>query len=157
MTLLPDPVISTWLFSSVVFGPWSNHVTGWWEKKQTHSKLLYLFYEAMVEVNQITTSCAIKMLLELEYSIQCVCVCFFRTQMEEKERVRGRVQFENMKKNSFVNYSTSLAMDFKISLFMRKGKVGDWKNHFTVAQSEQFDEDYKKKMKNITVQFHTVV
>uniref|UniRef100_A0A674BWR5 Sulfotransferase n=1 Tax=Salmo trutta TaxID=8032 RepID=A0A674BWR5_SALTR len=141
MTLLPDPIISTWLFSSVVFGPWSNHVTGWWEKKQTHSKLLYLFYEDMVEVNQITTSCAIKMLLELEYSIQ----------------VRGRVQFENMKKNSFVNYFTSLAMDFKISPFMRKGKVGDWKNHFTVAQSEQFDEDYKKKMKNITVQFHTVV
>ncbi|CDQ75070.1 unnamed protein product [Oncorhynchus mykiss] len=76
---------------------------------------------------------------------------------EEKERVKGGVQFDNMKKNSMANYSTNPVMDFKISPFMRKGKVGDWKNHFTVAQSEQFDEDYKKKMENTQLRFRTTI
>lgn len=42
-------------------------------------------------------------------------------------------------------------------LFASPGKVGDWKNHFTVALHEQFDEDYKQKMKNPTLQFRTEV
>uniref|UniRef100_A0A667Y709 Sulfotransferase n=1 Tax=Myripristis murdjan TaxID=586833 RepID=A0A667Y709_9TELE len=35
----------------MVFGSWYDHVTGWWEKKQTHSKIHYMFYEDLIEVN----------------------------------------------------------------------------------------------------------
>uniref|UniRef100_A0A8C7T3L9 Sulfotransferase n=1 Tax=Oncorhynchus mykiss TaxID=8022 RepID=A0A8C7T3L9_ONCMY len=128
----------------MVFGSWYDHVTGWWERKQTHSKILYLFYEDMVEDTgrELDRLCSF---LGLSPSA------------EEKERVKGGVQFDNMKKNSMANYSTNPVMDFKISPFMRKGKVGDWKNHFTVAQSEQFDEDYKKKMENTQLRFRTTI
>ncbi|XP_071384665.1 cytosolic sulfotransferase 3-like [Centroberyx affinis] len=128
----------------MVFGPWYDHVTGWWEKKETHSKIHYMFYEDLIEDTgrEIDSLCSF---LGLSPSA------------EEKERVRGGVQFDNMKKDNMANYSTVKVMDFKISPFMRKGKVGDWKNHFTVAQSEQFDEDYNKRMKHPMQQFRTEV
>ncbi|XP_041800903.1 cytosolic sulfotransferase 3-like [Chelmon rostratus] len=128
----------------IVFGPWYDHVNGWWKKKQTYSNLHYMFFEDMVEDTgrEIDKLCCF---LGLSHSV------------EEKKQIASGVQFDNMKKNDMANYSTVPAMDFKISPFMRKGKVGDWKNHFTVAQSEEFDEDYKKKMKDPTLQFRTVV
>uniref|UniRef100_A0A4W6G3U0 Sulfotransferase n=1 Tax=Lates calcarifer TaxID=8187 RepID=A0A4W6G3U0_LATCA len=109
----------------MVFGSWYEHVRGWWEKKQSSSNILYLFYEDLIEVR-------VKVMME-------------------------KVLFDNMKHNKMVNGSVDEVFDSKFSPFMRKGKVGDWKNHFTVQQNEQFDEDYKRKMKNTDLQFRTVL
>ncbi|XP_059902037.1 cytosolic sulfotransferase 3-like [Gadus macrocephalus] len=128
----------------MVFGSWYDHVIGWWEKKHSHPKIHYMFFEDMVE--------------DTGREINKLCSFLGLTSTtKEKEQIRHQSQFDNMKKDDMANYSTVEVMDFKISPFMRKGKVGDWKNHFTVAQNEQFDEDYEKKMKNITLQFRTVV
>ncbi|XDV48554.1 hypothetical protein PO909_017953 [Leuciscus waleckii] len=127
-----------------VFGPWYDHVSGWWEKKQTYSNLLYLFYEDLVE--------------DTGREVERLCSFLgLSTSVEERENITKGVQFDAMKQNKMTNYSTVPVMDFKISPFMRKGKVGDWKNHFTVAQNEQFDEVYKQKMKNTTVKFRTEI
>lgn len=42
--------------SLVVFGSWYDHVNGWWKKKQTHSKVHYMFYEDLIEVLQVVFS-----------------------------------------------------------------------------------------------------
>uniref|UniRef100_A0A672IMY2 Sulfotransferase n=1 Tax=Salarias fasciatus TaxID=181472 RepID=A0A672IMY2_SALFA len=125
----------------MVFGSWYDHVSNWWKKKQTYSNLHYMFFEDMVE--------------DTGREIDKLCSFLGLTpSVEEKTRIVGEVHFDKMKKDDMANYSTVPVLNFKISPFMRKGKVGDWKNHFTVAQNEEFDEDYKTKMKDPTLQFH---
>uniref|UniRef100_A0A4W6G3V6 Sulfotransferase n=1 Tax=Lates calcarifer TaxID=8187 RepID=A0A4W6G3V6_LATCA len=119
----------------MVFGSWYDHVNSWWKKKQTYSNLHYMFYEDLVEDTG------------LEIDKLC-CFLGLSLSVKEKERITGKVHFDDMKRNNMVNSSTFPGMDFKMSSFKRKGKVGDWKNHFTVAQSEEFDEDYKWQMKD---------
>ncbi|KAJ0041561.1 hypothetical protein NL108_012994 [Boleophthalmus pectinirostris] len=134
------------LDGQLVFGSWYDHVNGWWQKKKTYSKLHYMFFEDLVE--------------NTEQEINKLCSFLgLSVSQEIKQYITGQVQFDNMKKNSMANYSTlsGTVMDFKTSPFMRKGKVGDWKNHFTVAQNEKFDEDYKQKMKDPSLQFRTLL
>ncbi|XP_076122160.1 cytosolic sulfotransferase 2-like [Alosa pseudoharengus] len=126
----------------MVFGSWFDHVTGWWKKKQTCSNILYMFYEDMVE--------------DTGQELERLCSFLgLSTTAEERESIRGGVQFDAMKANPMANYSTDPVMNQKISPFMRKGKVGDWKNQFTVAQNETFDENYENKMRNNTLKFRT--
>ncbi|XP_043540503.1 sulfotransferase 1C2-like isoform X1 [Chiloscyllium plagiosum] len=65
--------------------------------------------------------------------------------------------FESMKDNPMSNYSTvpDSIFDRSISHFMRKGTVGDWKNHFTVAQDETFEADYRRRMGDTDLRFRT--
>ncbi|XP_073723522.1 cytosolic sulfotransferase 3 [Misgurnus anguillicaudatus] len=127
-----------------VFGSWFDHVSGWWEKKQTYSNLLYLFYEDMVE--------------DTGREVERLCSFLgLSTSAEEREKITKGVHFDSMKQNKVTNHATIPFMDFKVSPFMRKGKVGDWKTLFTVAKDEKFDEVYKQKMKNFTVKFRTEI
>ncbi|XP_068453674.1 cytosolic sulfotransferase 3-like [Clinocottus analis] len=145
---MPDPgdwstFLQNFMEGKVVYGSWHDHVNGWWEKKETYPKIHPMFYEDLIQDTG------------REIDKLCSFLGLSRSD-EEKKRVMEAVQFDNMKKNEMANPKTP-AMDFKISPFMRKGKVGDWKNHFSVAQSEQFDEDYKKKMTDVTLQFRTEI
>ncbi|XP_062987547.1 sulfotransferase 1B1-like [Elgaria multicarinata webbii] len=146
--LHPDP--GTWdaylkkfMAGRIAFGSWYEHVKSWWNKKKDHP-MLYLFYEDMKE----DPKCEIKKLIH-----------FLGKDLEESvvDKVVYNTSFEMMKGNLTANYRMvpTAVMDQSISPFMRKGVAGDWKNHFTVAQNETFDEDYKRKMADTTLQFRT--
>ncbi|KAM9425777.1 cytosolic sulfotransferase 2-like [Pholidichthys leucotaenia] len=144
--LQPDPgdwcsFLQDFMEGKRAYGSWYDHVNGWWEKKKTYTNLHYMFYEDMIE------DCG----QEIDH------LCSFlglSPSAEEKEEIMAKATFHNMKSNSMTNYTWIKHLNQKCSSFMRKGKVGDWKNHFTVSQNEQFDEDYKQKMKTPELQFH---
>ncbi|MCI4381093.1 hypothetical protein PGIGA_G00247700 [Pangasianodon gigas] len=145
----PDPgdwnnYLQQFMDGKKVFGPWYDHVSGYWEKKQTYSNLHYMFFEDMVEntAREVERLCSFLGL---------------STPTEEREKITKNSHFDSMKQNKMTNYSTIPVMNLSISPFMRKGKVGDWKNHFTVAQNEQFDKHYKEKMKDPTLKFRTQI
>ncbi|XP_074538057.1 cytosolic sulfotransferase 1-like [Halichoeres trimaculatus] len=150
MTILhPEPgdwssYLHRFMEGKLLFGSWYDHVSGWWRRKQTYPHLHFMFYEDLIEdtKGELDKLCSFLGLSPSD---------------EDKEEILHKVHFDEMKKNEVVNHATVDTMDFKISPFMRKGKVGDWKNHFTVAQNEEFDKVYKEKMKNSTLCFRTEI
>ncbi|KAF5888503.1 cytosolic sulfotransferase 3-like, partial [Clarias magur] len=109
--LQPEPAgwneyLQTFMDGKMVFGPWYDHVCGYWEKKKTYSNLHYMFFEDMVENTD----------REVEH------LCSFlglTTPAEEREKITKSTHFDAMKQNKMTNYSTIQIMNFSISPFMR--------------------------------------
>ncbi|XP_043942636.1 sulfotransferase 1C1-like [Protopterus annectens] len=142
----PDP--GTWdeyfwkfLSGQISWGSWYDHVKGWWKHKDKQ-RILYLFYEDMKEDPKREIKKVIHF-LEKDLPDEVVNKIVYHT------------SFEIMKNNPMANYSfvPDQVFNQSVSQFMRKGAVGDWKNHLTVAQNEIFDADYRDKMADMTLSF----
>lgn len=136
-----EEFLEKFMTGEVVFGSWYDHVKGWWEKRIS-CRILYLFYEDMKE----DPKREIRRILQfLEKDIS----------EEALEKIVHLTSFQEMKSNPMANYTLTPThiMDHTISPFMRKGITGDWKNQFTVAQNERFEEDYQKKMAGSGLKF----
>ncbi|XP_060112238.1 sulfotransferase 1C1-like [Heteronotia binoei] len=138
-----DQFVENFLAAKIAWGSWSDHVRGWWEAKDRHP-ILYLFFEDMKE--------------DPAREIRKVAK-FMSVELSEEvlNQIVQHTAFENMKTNPMVNYSTAPTsiMDHTISPFMRKGTVGDWKEHFTVAQSERLDEVCARELEGSGLTFRT--
>ncbi|NXR74243.1 ST1B1 Sulfotransferase, partial [Pycnonotus jocosus] len=129
----------------VAYGSWYNHVKGYWQRRKDHP-ILYLFYEDLKE--------------DLRREIAKVAQ-FLGQKLSEAalDTITQHTSFESMRDNPATNYTKmpSEFMDHSVSPFMRKGTTGDWKNYFTVAQNERFDQDYAQKMSGTDLCFRTQI
>ena len=72
--------------------------------------------------------------------------------LDEKtvDRIVKHCGFSHMKDNRAVNREETPLTDlFQASQFMRKGVIGDWKNHFSQQQLQTFEHLYQKHMKDV--------
>ncbi|XP_019961228.1 sulfotransferase 1C2 [Paralichthys olivaceus] len=127
------------------WGSWYDHVKGYWVEREKRN-ILYLFFEDIKE-NPRREIERIMRYLDLSLSDEVI------------SRIVELTSFKNMKENPMSNYTCipSNVFDQSVSPFMRKGEVGDWKNHFTPEQLKMFDEDYEKQMKDVDIPFRSLI
>ncbi|XP_070573366.1 sulfotransferase 1B1-like isoform X2 [Ptychodera flava] len=116
-------------------GEWGSHVIPWW-KKRDDPNILFIKYEDMIK--------------DLGRCVKKIA-SFLQQDHLTEEQIMKTVKlctFENMKQNPVDRNEDVLANLWKSDIsknpFIRKGKVGGWKEYFTVAQNEKFDQVYKK-------------
>ncbi len=70
------------------------------------------------------------------------------------DKVVAETCFDSMKKDDLANYSFSDKMAKPgLGDFMRKGEVGDWRNHLTTEQSAEIDQLYQEKLNDTGLVF----
>ncbi|XP_002735741.1 sulfotransferase 1B1-like [Saccoglossus kowalevskii] len=122
----------------VLYGSWFDHVLGWFSRRH-EDNILFLKYEDVCRapVHYISE---IAEFLNTDLSPEVI------------SRIAKHVHFSKMKRNPMTNYSYT--KNFKTADdFFRKGKVGTWRNYFTVAQNAAFNELYDLKLKGTGLAF----
>ncbi|XP_041425583.1 sulfotransferase 2B1-like [Xenopus laevis] len=127
--------------SNGMYGSWFDHVKGWMQMAGKDN-FFYITYEELQQ--------------DLRGSVVRICK-FLGKELndEEIDSVVKYSSFKVMKENKMSNFTQipDDVLDKSRGTFMRKGVSGDWKNHFTVAQSEKFDKDYQENMKDLNIKF----
>ena len=135
-----DQFYAMYMNSKIPFGSWFDHVLEWWEHKDAEN-ILFLKYEDMKKDLRGTVEAIAKF---IGYDLSQDVISSIVTDST----------FDNMQKNPTANYSWwDDRRTPEFVPFLRKGMVGDWRNHFTPQQSEEFDALYSKRMKGSGLDF----
>jgi hypothetical protein len=116
-------------------GDWFEHVLSWWHHR-TAENILFLKYE---DLRRNLGGEIRKIARYLGYALDD----------ETVSRIREKTLFQNMKQDDFSDMHEIL----EFHGFFRKGEIGSWKEQFTIAQNEQFDRLYRKRMRSSGLSF----
>ncbi|GMS86186.1 hypothetical protein PENTCL1PPCAC_8361, partial [Pristionchus entomophagus] len=114
-------------------GSWFKHALAYWKFTRNNENAKFIVYEDMKR--DLMT-----VMEDLEKFVGIPLTT------EQRAKVVEHCSFGSMKDNKMTNRDGLLLLEEKGPKFMRKGIVGDWKNYFTVAQNEAFDELYNKEL-----------
>ncbi|XP_042565185.1 amine sulfotransferase-like isoform X1 [Clupea harengus] len=120
---------------------WFEHIKAYYSHKD-EMNILYVTYEDMIQ--------------DLRSVVEKVC-SFLDRELTDSQMasVVEHARFNNMVRNPSANYRqvSATLLNQQRGSFMRKGTVGDWKNLFSVAQSERFDKVFQEEMTDVPLSF----
>ena len=113
-----------------------DHALGYWQHRDDDNLLIVFYEDIIANPKQVVQKVAD--FLGHNLSEECV------------DQIVQATRFEVMKENPMtnMNFGPTDGLDHSISPFMRKGKVGDWKNYFTDDQNRIMDEMYEERAKD---------
>ncbi|XP_070546423.1 amine sulfotransferase-like [Ptychodera flava] len=143
MDLTWEEWVKAFIEGRVKHGPWLDHVLGW-KRYGLQDNVLHVTFEDMKkDLESVLTDIAL-----------------FLGQPKSEEELRNAAKcctFDAMSQgvDFYRTYSASGVKGYFSSTgrHARKGRVGDWKEHFTVAQNEHFDQQITEKAKQDGLEF----
>merc|ERR1712137_475305 len=121
------------------YSPFFAHILEGWAKRE-HPNVLFLFYEDMKR--------------NLRGEIVKVCTFLGKTLSEQQlELLTRHLHFDSVSKNTAINFMESKADSKEPCKFIRKGKTGDWKNHFNPELNARLDEWIRKNLEGSDLKF----
>ena len=133
-----DQFLPLFMTDKVPYGSYWENLNSWWRLKDQKNILILSYEELHMDINRGIEKIA--NFLEKELT------------NEEVEKVIKHTSFSNMKANPMTNGSRIPKIEGETD-FMRKGKVGDWKNYFTEEQNQKMDEWIQQKNKEHSIPF----
>lgn len=116
----------------IVTGDALEYNRHWWDNRDNENVFI-ITYEEMKK--------------DLRFSVERVAK-FLEKDLSsaQLDKITQATTFDAMKINPATNYSTYSSMDTKKGSFIRKGMVGDWKNHMNQEQSDYIDARVDKML-----------
>ncbi|XP_078000029.1 sulfotransferase 1A1-like [Glandiceps talaboti] len=123
-----------------MIGPWLRHVVEWRQFGQDDN-VLHVTYEDLKK--------------DMKSVFEKMANFIGRPLSSEKlDKVVAGCSIEEMRKHAQKELDfDEEAYAFKVNPFFRKGKTGNWKDHFTVAQNEMFDGTIGQGLKEAGINF----
>ncbi|KAF0303386.1 Sulfotransferase 1C2A [Amphibalanus amphitrite] len=129
---------------NIKLNPCIDHMIEAWNLRH-HPNMCFIFYEDMKR--------------DLKSQIRKVAKFLGKDYSEEQvNKLAEHLHIDNFKKNPYVNmehFKLQGVMHKDRGNFIRKGKTGDWKNHFTPEMTEKFDKWLEQKLKGTDLKFVT--
>ncbi|XP_055353580.1 sulfotransferase 1C2-like [Paramacrobiotus metropolitanus] len=135
-------IINSFTEERVMYGPFFDHAASYWSRRNTNPNIFFTSFEEMSQ-DFIGVARRLSKFLGKDFT------------EDQLNKIYYECAFDQMKNNETVNKAKVGArgyFDFNKSPFIRAGKVGNWKVHFSEEQNKQVDDWINKNLQRPELQ-----